>query len=199
MRHAAQRPPCSHPTSRLPFPSVPFQRLQFPSGGFQKLLLLSKSCKKFPRILTYQGVAGDKRRKESTCGAPIAGDGPPRAPRSAAARERRPRSHPTARFPFPSVPFQRLQFLSAGASKSINSLQIVAKNFREFGLSKGCGRARRKKTSAAPTAGAAAMAARWKIQFARVSSFVKPIVPPRSTRAVEKTRWPSPPRLGSPA
>ena len=35
--------------------------------------------------------------------------------------------------PFPSLPFQRLQFLSGEASKSFHCLQKVAKNFREFG------------------------------------------------------------------
>ncbi len=50
------------PPQALPFPSVSFQRLQFPSKHpFQKFPFLSKSCKKFPRNVTYQRVTRRKR------------------------------------------------------------------------------------------------------------------------------------------
>ncbi len=33
--------------------------LQFPSNAFQKFESVSKSCKKYPRFGTYQGVTGE--------------------------------------------------------------------------------------------------------------------------------------------
>ncbi len=47
------------------------------------------------------------------------------------------KSRPADRFPFPSLPFQRLQFISEGASKTFHPFPKVAKNFRDSGLIKG--------------------------------------------------------------
>ncbi len=69
-RRAPRRAAARSATGPLPpdrpisisFSSLPKASISFP-GGFQKLPLLSKSCKKFPRIWTYQGVTGDRSGK----------------------------------------------------------------------------------------------------------------------------------------
>ena len=56
------------PAGRFPFPSLPFQRLHFPSKRASKRFhcfpKVAKSCKKFPRIGTYQWLRGGSGRKK---------------------------------------------------------------------------------------------------------------------------------------
>jgi hypothetical protein len=62
---------------------------------------------------------------------------------------------PVARLQFPSEAFQKLQFLSAPASKHVNFLPKISKNFRESGLINGlrANEAERNRCPAAPRCG----------------------------------------------
>ena len=64
------RSPCRQdpgPAAPSPFPSIRFQGMQFPSKTASKNFPgLSKSCKKFPRIMTFQWVTQANGR-ESNC------------------------------------------------------------------------------------------------------------------------------------
>ena len=176
------------------FLQIPSKGFNFFPRGFQRFPFVAKSCKKFPRIWTYQWVTGGKRPEKTAWPAepgPVKAraviarprKGVPGTTRDPATRRSRSwiarararqdgrfdvpfggsrsttrraiaEAAPTGRreraaraasvplqsdcpLPFPSVPFQRLQFLSAEASKSFHSLQKVAKNFRESGLING--------------------------------------------------------------
>jgi hypothetical protein len=109
----------------ISFSSVPKASISF-RGGFQKLPLLSKSCKKFPRIWTYQGVTGDKRRKKPLERADRRRR-PQRAPRCAA-----PMSAPRAPDrPF-SISFSSVPKASTSFRGGFQKLPLLSKSCKKF-------------------------------------------------------------------